>query len=439
MDKIKYEVYEIKNYITTDVLGQGQYGKVFRAYTKDTRKLVAIKRLERDKISQSNICDKVKREKIFLEKLKYKNIVKYVETIYTSKYILFVIEYLQGFTLFEYLKIYRSIKNGYVHQNVIQYFLKQIVKGVNYMCQQNCMHRDLKLDNIMVSFEGDETLPLSYIERNYEILKNYENNNFEMIESNLSRSFIELNKEIDKKFNDKLKNNDIETLSLTSIIKIIDLGFVRDLNENSPISFCGNTETVSPELFNKNREEFSYKCDIWAIGAIAYKIIMKYEPFCIEDPMKILNFQKKSAFKFQKEFETTLELIDFIDKLLVIDLKKRMDWPGILNHPFIVKNSNEFSKIRIIMNEYDYKTIDNTGLSLVEVIDKYKQRINFNNRDNNEKTLKQLLIEKNLRVEENSDIQMNLNLNINDNFRKFSDLIDLDYFKFLYSDLGNNR
>ena len=91
------------------------------------------------------------------------------------------------------------------------------------------------------------------------------------------------------------------------------------------------------------------------------------------------------------------------------------------------------------MNEYDYKTIDNTGLSLVEVIDKYKQRINFNNRDNNEKTLKQLLIEKNLRVEENSDIQMNLNLNINDNFRKFSDLIDLDYFKFLYSDLGNNR
>ena len=439
MDKIKYEVYEIKNYITTDVLGQGQYGKVFRAYTKDTRKLVAIKRLERDKISQSNICDKVKREKIFLEKLKYKNIVKYVETIYTSKYILFVIEYLQGFTLFEYLKIYRSIKNGYVHQNVIQYFLKQIVKGVNYMCQQNCMHRDLKLDNIMVSFEGDETLPLSYIERNYEILKNYENNNFELIESNLSRSFIELNKEIDKKFNDKLKNNDIETLSLTSIIKIIDLGFVRDLNENSPISFCGNTETVSPELFNKNREEFSYKCDIWAIGAIAYKIIMKYEPFCIEDPMKILNFQKKSAFKFQKEFETTLELIDFIDKLLVIDLKKRMDWPGILNHPFIVKNSNEFSKIRIIMNEYDYKTIDNTGLSLVEVIDKYKQRINFNNRDNNEKTLKQLLIEKNLRVEENSDIQMNLNLNINDNFRKFSDLIDLDYFKFLYSDLGNNR
>ena len=439
MDKIKYEVYEIKNYITTDVLGEGQYGKVFRAYTKDTRKLVAIKRLERDKISQSNICDKVKREKIFLEKLKYKNIVKYVETIYTSKYILFVIEYLQGFTLFEYLKIYRSIKNGYVHQNVIQYFLKQIVKGVNYMCQQNCMHRDLKLDNIMVSFEGDETLPLSYIERNYEILKNYENNNFELIESNLSRSFIELNKEIDKKFNDKLKNNDIETLSLTSIIKIIDLGFVRDLNENSPISFCGNTETVSPELFNKNREEFSYKCDIWAIGAIAYKIIMKYEPFCIEDPMKILNFQKKSAFKFQKEFETTLELIDFIDKLLVIDLKKRMDWPGILNHPFIVKNSNEFSKIRIIMNEYDYKTIDNTGLSLVEVIDKYKQRINFNNRDNNEKTLKQLLIEKNLRVEENSDIQMNLNLNINDNFRKFSDLIDLDYFKFLYSDLGNNR
>ena len=439
MDKIKYEVYEIKNYITTDVLGQGQYGKVFRAYTKDTRKLVAIKRLERDKISQSNICDKVKREKIFLEKLKYKNIVKYVETISRSEYILFVIEYLQGFTLFEYLKIYRSIKNGYVHQNVIQYFLKQIVEGVNYMYQQNCMHRNLKLDNIMVSFEGDETLPLSYIERNYEILNNNENNNFEMIESNLSRSFIELNKEIDKKFNDKLKNNDIETLSLTSIIKIIDLGFVRDLNENSPISFCGNTETVSPELFNKNREEFSYKCDIWAIGAIAYKIIMKYEPFCIEDPMKILNFQKKSAFKFQKEFETTLELIDFIDKLLVIDLKKRMDWPGILNHPFIVKNSNEFSKIRIIMNEYDYKTIDNTGLSLVEVIDKYKQRINFNNRDNNEKTLKQLLIEKNLRVEENSDIQMNLNLNINDNFRKFSDLIDLDYFKFLYSDLGNNR
>ena len=102
--------------------------------------------------------------------VKYKNIVKYVETISRSEYILFVIEYLQGFTLFEYLKIYRSIKNGYVHQNVIQYFLKQIVKGVNYMCQQNCMHRDLKLDNIMVSFEGDETLPLSYIERNYEIL-----------------------------------------------------------------------------------------------------------------------------------------------------------------------------------------------------------------------------------------------------------------------------
>ena len=384
---------QIGKYILTDYLSNGAFGAVWRAYEKETRKIVAIKIMPIDTVNKNR--KKIEREEEFLKKLNHINVIKYIETISAEEYLLFVLEYCNANTLDEFINIYKD-KMGCIHPNFIQHVLKQIVEGINYMHDQQCMHRDLKCQNIMVTFKGEEKVPSSFTERDDFITRHKdEQKRMEIKEILISESIMDLDRtniekhQFYKNIND---NKEFEKISLRSLIKIIDLGFVRSMNEKTPISFCGNFESVSPELFF-NKDKTNYKCDLWGIGVVAYNIITQLSLYDsgIDNPNIVNDYQKRSAFNLPEKLITYIEIIDFIDRLILIDPNRRMDWSSIRKHPFLVKNPEKFHIIEIeIKNNYNKKTVDNKGKSLVEVIDIYKQSIKFNN-SITEKTLRQLI------------------------------------------------
>jgi serine/threonine protein kinase len=104
------------------------------------------------------------------------------------------------------------------------------------------MHRDLKCQNIMVTFKGDEKVPSSFTERDDIITRHKdEQKRMEIKEVLISESIMDLDRtniekhQFYKNIND---NKEFEKISLRSLIKIIDLGFVRIMNEKTPLSFA---------------------------------------------------------------------------------------------------------------------------------------------------------------------------------------------------------
>jgi len=441
---------QLGNYILTCKLGEGSYGGVFRAFHKTTKKIVAIKIMDKTEIAKNDLWTKVCNEELFYKKLNHKNIIKYVETLHNKEYHCFVLEYCNAHNLKEFCDFY-LLRCYHIPQKLIQHFMRQICDGVSYMHKHKCIHRDLKQENIMVTFHDEEKIQNSFIEvSDIEPMK-LTSENVELIPVNLTESLMKMEiKERQKQnFYEKIQDKkEFERVCLNSRIKIIDLGFARGFDENRPKSFCGNAHSAPPELLQGNEInniQFDYKFDIWGIGAIAYKIMTQHPPFD-SNPDMLLDFQKRSAYKLPLDIHTSVELIDFIDKLLILNPEERMNWANIIEHPFLNEDSDNFTIIHLeIKGSYDPLVVNNQGMTLVDVLDKYKKR------DLEKGVTLREFIKKKLEYAKTTDkSQFSVDVNMDDvmsiqnNNQKnkfLSDYIKEDYLDYLYSDsyLFNNN
>ena len=114
-----------------------------------TGKIVAIKCISKELISDKSTKDKVKKEFQILEMLNHKSVIKLYETFESKKNILLVFELCVGGDLLIYVRKRRKLK-----ENVAKFIFLQILEGLNHCHQKNILHRDIKLDNILLNSEG---------------------------------------------------------------------------------------------------------------------------------------------------------------------------------------------------------------------------------------------------------------------------------------------
>ncbi|CRK99853.1 CLUMA_CG013156, isoform A [Clunio marinus] len=135
-------------------IGEGTYGKVFKAVDSLTLNLVALKYVRMEK-EYDGFPITVLREINILRKLKHKNIVNLLEIIHNdsmnSKH--------QGtYLVFEYVNhdLMGLLDNqSMVFDEIAIYqIFKQILEGIHHCHCENILHRDLKVSNILVSNEG---------------------------------------------------------------------------------------------------------------------------------------------------------------------------------------------------------------------------------------------------------------------------------------------
>ena len=284
-------------------LGSGSYGTVYLAKNNLKENLVAIKVIEK---VPSNIIDdmEIKNEINILKSLSHPNIVKIYEFFDTAVDYYIVTEYCKKGELFEY------INNKYSERQLAVLFY-QVFSGLCYLHEKKILHRDLKLENLMIS-------------------------------------------EIEK---------DINTGEEYFWMKIIDFGtakiFERKKKEKEII---GSSYYIAPEVLKKNYNE---KCDTWSVGVILYMTLTGVPPFDGETDEDIIHRIKIGKYsKTNKRFlEHSPEVIDLVNSLLERNIDKRLSAKQALEHQWFKKfggrnlfcNFNKEEIMPYIDNLFQYK------------------------------------------------------------------------------------
>ena len=220
-----------------------------------------------------------------------------------SRYYIFM-EYCNGSDLKEIMEL----KSWKVKPQIIQIIIYQLVHGFNDMMKELVIHRDLKLQNIMLHFpeETERLLNMSSDER-----KRW------LTQVDLSQTAFE--------------------------IKIADFGFSKKLKKKDQINktICGTPLYMAPQVVQK--DSYSYKADIWSIGVILFELLKGKTPFHAQNRNEFEQKVKDSNYGFTEKVKEklTLETILFLSHCLQHDENNRKDVIDLVEHPYIVKTYDE--------------------------------------------------------------------------------------------------
>jgi protein-serine/threonine kinase len=134
------------DYILGQTLGEGEFGKVKMGWKRDGSAQVAIKLIRKEVLgSNPSRLPKIYREIKILEGLNHPNIVQLHEKVETERHIGIILEYASGGELFDYI-----LQHRYLKDNAARRLFAQLISGVGYLHKKGIVHRDLKLENLLL-------------------------------------------------------------------------------------------------------------------------------------------------------------------------------------------------------------------------------------------------------------------------------------------------
>ena len=244
---------------------------------------------------EKNLFDKAKYEKC--SKLKSEFILKLRAYEEKEKYYDIYSEYSNYGTLFDYLKDRKS-RNLQIEENFLRSIIEQIIKGLEILYKEGSIFANLELKDIFIN---KKDLNNNYYNKNKHYANKIDFSCLTLENAQIKIKNIYFKKEIDSNFVDKLNNLAPE------IIQAIAQG--KDVAKN-----------------------IDYKAEIWALGIITYELLTNNFSVDYND---LINKIKKKEKYLPNNINASKEIIDFIDKLLKLDPKERMDFDEIKNHEFI--------------------------------------------------------------------------------------------------------
>jgi serine/threonine protein kinase len=140
---------EHPNYSFKNIIGQGGMATVYLAEHNTLHQDVAIKVLNKEFVHNENIRKRFLAEARNMFKMSHPNIIKVTDLIDQDDLVAFVMEYMEGQTLKEYLD-----KKGKLPDVEIKQLFVQMLDAVGYVHEQGLIHRDIKPSNFMISGKG---------------------------------------------------------------------------------------------------------------------------------------------------------------------------------------------------------------------------------------------------------------------------------------------
>ncbi|CRG87963.1 hypothetical protein PISL3812_04985 [Talaromyces islandicus] len=261
------ELRNVGNYALGRLVGKGSFGKVYLATHKLTNNSKVV--LKSSNKQDSNLAREIHHHRQFL----HPHIARLYEVIVTENLVWLVLEYCPGDELYNYL-----LNNGPLPVEKVQRIFAQLVGAVSYVHSKSCVHRDLKLENILL---------------------------------------------------DKNEN-----------VKLCDFGFTREYEGKTSHlqTFCGTICYSAPEML-KGEKYAGEKVDVWSLGIILYALLAGELPYDDDDDQetkaKILKEDPKYNDKFSEEARS------LVTKLLSKRPLLRPTLADILAHPFLGEHGTE--------------------------------------------------------------------------------------------------
>ncbi|XP_037352325.1 LOW QUALITY PROTEIN: NUAK family SNF1-like kinase 2 [Talpa occidentalis] len=212
-----------------ETLGKGTYGKVKKAREKSGR-LVAIKLIRKDKIKDEQDLINIRREIEIMSSLNHPHIIAIHEVFENSSKMVIVMEYASRGDLYDYIS-----ERPRLSERDARHFFRQIVSAVHYCHQNGVVHRDLKLENILLDANGN--------------------------------------------------------------IKIADFGLSNLYHQGKFLqTFCGSPLYASPEIIN-GKPYTGPEVDSWSLGVLLYILVHGTMPFDGQDHKTLVRQISNGAYR----------------------------------------------------------------------------------------------------------------------------------------------
>ena len=281
-------------------IGKGAFGEVYLSKKAGRNEYFATKVMDR-RLYDGNEKKKkyLEREIYILQYLNHPNILKIVDFKKTNESYYLVTEYINGGSLSDCLKKYQEKYNKPFTQEILQHLMRQIMDAVKYMHGFGIIHRDIKLDNIMVNFDTE-----------YDIF------NLNMLKAR---------------------------------VKLIDFGLATQLQKGGlTYTALGSPINMDPYILKKyklkdNKGGYDEKIDIWSLGTVCYEMLIgkvAFEANSINDLI-----QKVETGNYVLPTTVSKEVVGFINAMLQYDAQNRYTASELSRHPFLTKNVSQFTKI----------------------------------------------------------------------------------------------
>lgn len=136
-------------YEIQEIIGVGGMAVVYKAHDNVEDRMVAVKILKDEFISNADFLRRFKNESKAIAMLSHQNIVKVYDVCFGDRIQYIVMEYIDGITLKEYIEHHGSLR-----WTDAVYFTIQILRGLQHAHDKGIIHRDVKPQNIMVLSNG---------------------------------------------------------------------------------------------------------------------------------------------------------------------------------------------------------------------------------------------------------------------------------------------
>ncbi|KAG5484005.1 hypothetical protein LSCM1_05857 [Leishmania martiniquensis] len=266
----------MEDYQIIESIGEGSFGKVYKARIKGTGQIVAMKFIVKKGKNEKELKN-LRSEIEILTKLNHPHIIMLFDSFETDSDFVVVMEYAQG-ELYDVLEDDKQLP-----AKEVQKIAKQLIQALNYLHSNRIIHRDMKPQNILIGQNG--------------------------------------------------------------AVKLADFGFARSMSYNTIVltSIKGTPLYMAPELVQERA--YDNRVDLWSLGCILYELYYGKPPFYTNNLFALIKKIVCEPVKYDTKANDpiTPEFKSFLSGLLTKSASSRLNWPELLNHPFVQLTKSDAS------------------------------------------------------------------------------------------------
>ncbi|KOX78985.1 Putative protein kinase C delta type like protein [Melipona quadrifasciata] len=279
----RFKKYTVTDFNFLKVLGKGSFGKVLLAELRGTECVYAIKCLKKDVVLEDDDveCTLIERKVLTLA-TRHPYLCHLFCTFQTDSHLFFVMEYLNGGDLMFHIQ-----KSGRFPEPRARFYAAEIWSGLNFLHKKGIVYRDLKLDNVLLDFEGH--------------------------------------------------------------IRIADFGMckLQIFLDRTADTFCGTPDYMAPEIIKGLK--YNQAVDWWSYGVLLYEMLTGQSPFsgCDEDELFWSICNERPFIPRYLSQDSSDILIALLEK----DSGKRLAGHEIAMHSFfdVINNPTKQIPVNILM------------------------------------------------------------------------------------------